>query len=172
MRAQFVKGSEPYKSLDIGKNRAVKKDDIIDIMYKGEKMKCIALDDEEYDESAERYFVDFMDSDGGICWATRENSGEDWWVPSANESVNFERNGDPKKSMSIGKDRHIKKGDRFFVKNYYDGKMHEVTAISDETTEWGAEGEPVQEVEISFDDFAGTTWAFREEDGSWMLSEG
>jgi len=167
----FERGVEPKRALNIGKNRTLKKGDPVEVMYKGEKMDCIAMDDEEYDPDAERYFVDFMDSQGGICWATRETDTGEWWVPSANESINFERGKEPKKAMRIGKHREIQKGDRLLVKNYYDGKMHEVTAISNETTEWGAEGDPYQEVEIWFDDYAGSRYAYQKEDGTWILEE-
>lgn len=168
----FERGVEPKRALNIGKNRTLKKGDPVEVMYKGEKMDCIAMDDEEYDPDAERYFVDFMDSQGGICWATRETDTEEWWVPSANESQNFERGQDPKKSMNIGSDRIINKGDRFLVRDYHTGKFQEVTAVFGETTEWGATGEPERNVWIEFDD-GEETYAYKDEEtGIWEIADG
>ena len=176
MRAKFVRGEDPYKSIGIGKHRLVKKDEPIEVNYKGKKLQCIALEDEEVDTQAERNFIEFMDGEGGICWAVRDINTGEWMVPSANESINFERGQEPKKSMKIGQSREIKKGDRFLVKNYYDGKMHEVTALSDEyeTTDWSSDDSDWRdetEVEIQFDNYAGSTYAYKGNDGIWHLGE-
>ena len=170
----FERGQEPKEAMKIGKNRLVKKGEPITIYFQGEPMDAIALEDEE--ETGQANYLDFMDSDGGICWAIKDNSDENpsWRVAEVgqyNESLDFERGQDPKKAMSIGKTREIHKGDRFLIRNYYDGKMTEVTAVSDESSEWGADDQPETEIEVQFDDYAGAAYAYKEEDGTWTLGE-
>ena len=101
----FERGQEPYKAIGLGKHRMVKKDEPIEVNYQGrEIMQCIALDDEEYDEKAERHFIDFMDKDGGICWAVRNYDTGEWEVPNMqNESLEFERTGEVQKTLRLGK---------------------------------------------------------------------
>lgn len=129
MRAKFIRGEDPHKSLSIGKHRLVKKGETIEINYKGEKEPAIALDDEEEGS------VNFKDFDGCIAWAIRDNKTNDWTVPSRikfDESLNFERGGDPYKSLQIGKNKRIQKGDKFPVWIFYDSQMKEIKALSDE----------------------------------------
>jgi len=97
----FERGKEPYKALDIGKYRTVKKGDKILVFYKGEVMKATALDDEDVDTKAERNFIDFEDEEGDRCWAVRSTTDPNvWLVPSANES--FQKGKDVKEAIRIG----------------------------------------------------------------------
>lgn len=219
MRAQFVRGEDPKKSLQIGDEATYQK--IADQM----KADGWTPEDPHESDSAIGWAVEYghhdiakflLDRHGDlpevrsnmpdfVQWSAQNrdlnmldlllsykphfsNQAQRWTLKMAtsyepayikikkyleiDESQNFERGIEPKKAMNIGKDRHIKKGDRFFVKNYYDGKMYEVTAFSDETTEWGADGEPEDIVEIRFDNYDSYRVAYKEEDGTWMLSDG
>ena len=80
MQAKFIKGQDSKTALNIGENRIIKKDEHFKVHYKSELMDVIALDDEEVTKDGN--YVDFIDSDGGICWATQNKKTGKWWVPS------------------------------------------------------------------------------------------
>ena len=87
-KLDFERGQNPYKVLNIGKYRIVKKGDKILIYYRGRNIRAIALTDEEIDTRSNRHFIDFEDEQGDKCWAVRsiEDFGK-WFVPSANENI-------------------------------------------------------------------------------------
>lgn len=160
MRAKFVnedirfeRGADPKKLLDIGRNRKIRKGDRFEVTYNGEKYTVTALDDEQEEKhrvcvrSGQDFFggrepeyetrttktVNFIDDEGGICYAEArqwwDNQGNEVWdfeVPGyenpklVKENVNFERGRDPKEAINIGKDRKFKIGDKVQIYNAFE----------------------------------------------------
>ncbi|HPI81922.1 MAG TPA: ankyrin repeat domain-containing protein [Candidatus Paceibacterota bacterium] len=119
---QFRRETEPYRAINVGTDRLLKKGDPLDVHYKGKVLKCTAMDDEEIDDRSGRRFIDFVDEDGGICWAVRSTKTGNWIVPSAGkdemlESYRFERGIDPKKALDIGMNIFQADGLGFYTKN-------------------------------------------------------
>lgn len=112
----FERGIEPYRVLNVGVDRLISRGESIDVLYKGNIRKCTAIDDEELDERTGKRFIDFVDPDGDMSWAVRNEKGE-WIVPSANESIDFERGQDPKKALDIGMNIFDADGLGIYTKN-------------------------------------------------------
>jgi ankyrin repeat protein len=215
MRAQFVRGEDPKKSLQIGDAATYKK--IADLMkndgwtpedpYQSDSAIGWAVEYGNLEMAKfllDRHGIPKDDQDALVSWAVQANFmemvklllsynpdpnklryslrmavGNDpiWEVINyyieenkVHESLDFKRDQEPKKAMRIGKNREIHKGDRFFIRNYFNSEMEEVTALSDESTEWGADGQPEQEIEVQFDDNA-RALAYKDKEGTWILGE-
>lgn len=148
MRAKFVKGEDPKKSIGIGKHAPVKKGDRVRIRYEyhdgtTEYFTVTALEDQtteilklspdgknwRYEHQHEFWF---KDDDGGICYARKIEDG-DWYVEPYNkadeddltkvqlsETIKFERGMDPKETLNIGKDRKFRIGDKVPIYNAFE----------------------------------------------------
>lgn len=99
---EFERGNDPKSSLNIGRNRKIKKGDRFEVEYKDKKYIVTALDDEEEKnvrtcvrsggpgrdaeyETRTIKEVHFMDDEGDICYA----EAREWWDNEGNTVWDF-----------------------------------------------------------------------------------